>query len=205
MLAVRAQTAEQKAASEPEYCGRAIQTRADLISHRRICGCMVESYTQLRQRAGLSSTARIEAMRQRAMSDAIAILLTSNAIGVFLGRLVGAVLVLGILVVLMAISWAHDGGQYAGMSPQLHAWFDKLASGKGLCCSFADGVSIANVDWDTSGDHGGYRVRLGGAWIAVPDDAVVSQPNKFGPAVVWPYQDGTGKMQIRCFLPGAGA
>jgi hypothetical protein len=97
---------------------------------------------------------------------------------------------------------AHDDGQFAN-SP-LKAWFDQLASGKGLCCSFADGVSVQDVDWDTTTD-GRYRVRLNGQWVIVPDAAVVTEPNRFGPAVVWPYQDMNGATQIRCFLPGAGA
>jgi hypothetical protein len=33
----------------------------------------------------------------------------------------------------------------------------------------------------------------------------VSEPNRFGPAVVWPYFDAAGATQIRCFMPGAGA
>ncbi len=97
---------------------------------------------------------------------------------------------------------ARDDGRYAG-SP-LKSWFDQLASAKGLCCSFADGVTIEDVDWDTGGTRGGYRVRLDGKWIDVPDTALVKAPNKFGPAVVWPYQDVAGVTQIRCFLPGAG-
>ncbi len=96
---------------------------------------------------------------------------------------------------------AHDDGQFAN-SP-LKPWFDRLASGKGLCCSFADGVSVQDVDWDTQ--DGRYRVRLNGQWIVVPDDAVITEPNRFGPAVVWPYQDATGVTRIRCFMPGAGA
>lgn len=99
---------------------------------------------------------------------------------------------------------AHDDGRFADSA--LKAWFDGLANHNGgLCCSFADGVSIKDVDWDTGGPNGGYRVRLDGQWIAVPDDAVVTEPNQFGPAVVWPYRDGAGNSQIRCFLPGAGA
>lgn len=82
----------------------------------------------------------------------------------------------------------------------LHEWFDKLASGKGLCCSFADGVSLEDFDWDMQTSK--YRVRLGDKWIVVPDDAVITEPNKYGPAVVWPYQDYQGVTQIRCFLPG---
>ena len=97
---------------------------------------------------------------------------------------------------------ARDDGRFAG-SP-LKAWFDQLASAKGLCCSFADGVTVEDVDWDTGGTQGGYRVRLDGRWIDVPETALVKAPNKYGPAVVWPYQDVAGVTQIRCFLPGAG-
>ena len=101
------------------------------------------------------------------------------------------------------VTLARDDGRYAN-SP-LKSWFDQLASGKGLCCSFADGFSIQDVDWDTSGPDGTYRVRIHGEWINVPPNAVVTEPNRFGPAVVWPYMDGDGQTQIRCFLPGAGA
>jgi hypothetical protein len=107
----------------------------------------------------------------------------------------------------------RDDGRYAN-SP-LKAWFDKLASGKGLCCSFADGFSIKDVDWDThqrADGSVGYRVRLDGEWTDVPDSAVVAEPNRFGAAVVWPIgkpgaysRDEHGVIQIRCFMPGAGA
>jgi hypothetical protein len=95
---------------------------------------------------------------------------------------------------------ARDDGRFAN-SP-LKPWFDRLASGKGLCCSFADGFSVQDVDWDTQDGH--YRVRIYGQWLVVPDDAVVTEPNRFGPAVVWPYNDRDGNTQIRCFMPGAG-
>jgi len=99
------------------------------------------------------------------------------------------------------VSARDPDGRYAN-SP-LKTWFDQLASGKGLCCSFADGVSVQDVDWDSQ--DGRYRVRLHGEWVFVPDAAVVTEPNKFGPAVVWPYMDTNGGTQIRCFMPGAGA
>jgi hypothetical protein len=95
---------------------------------------------------------------------------------------------------------ARDDGRFAG-SP-LKPWFDRLASGKGLCCSFADGVTVQDVDWDTQDAH--YRVRIYGQWLVVPDTAIVNEPNRFGPAVVWPYRDPDGTAQIRCFMPGAG-
>jgi hypothetical protein len=91
-------------------------------------------------------------------------------------------------------------GKYAN-SP-LKQWFDSLASRRGPCCSVADGQSVEDVDWDTK--DGKYRVRLDGQWIEVPPDALVTVPNKFGLAVVWPYKDYEGRTQIRCFIPGAG-
>ena len=91
-------------------------------------------------------------------------------------------------------------GKYAN-SP-LKRWFDSLESRRGLCCSAADGQSVQDVDWDTK--DGKYRVRLDSQWIEVPPDALVTAPNKFGLAVVWPYKDSEGRTQIRCFIPGAG-
>ena len=88
---------------------------------------------------------------------------------------------------------ARDDGRFAN-SP-LKPWFDRLASGKGLCCSFADGFSVQDVDWDTQDGH--YRVRIYGQWLDVPDDAVVTEPNRFGPAVVWPDNDRYSNTQIR--------
>ena len=41
------------------------------------------------------------------------------------------------------VALARDDGRYAN-SP-LKSWFDQLASGKGLCCSFADGFRVDNV------------------------------------------------------------
>ena len=43
--------------------------------------------------------------------------------------------------------FARDDGRFAN-SP-LKGWFDRLASGKGLCCSFADGVSVEDSDGAT--------------------------------------------------------
>jgi hypothetical protein len=95
---------------------------------------------------------------------------------------------------------AHDDGNH---DPAMHAWFERLASGKGLCCSFADGRTVEDPDVDMQGDH--YRVRVDGVWYDVPDKALVTEPNRLGQAVVWPYVDADGKTQIRCFLPGGGA
>jgi len=123
---------------------------------------------------------------------------------------IAAAIVVAFALLGAAAAFARDDGRWAN-SP-LKAWFDSLASGKGLCCSFADGVSIKDVDWGTEAVAGAdgktaivYWVMIDGKTIAVPPDAVVTVPNKFGAAVVWPYQDADGKTQIRCFLPGAGS
>lgn len=101
---------------------------------------------------------------------------------------------------------------YAHMAdrPDLDRWFSGLASKRGLCCSFADGISIKDVDWDID-DDGHYRVRIPATgkfpgskdYLRVPDDAVITEPNRYGSAVVWPYFDGSGAILIRCFMPGA--
>jgi hypothetical protein len=89
-------------------------------------------------------------------------------------------------------------GRYAN-SP-LKQWFDSLKSGKGPCCSDADGSALADVDWESKDGH--YRVRLDGQWLEVPDDAVITEPNRVGRTMVWPLR-GWGGLSIRCFMPGS--
>jgi hypothetical protein len=93
-------------------------------------------------------------------------------------------------------------GRYAN-SP-LHGWFDKLASKKGLCCSFADGVALADVDWKSEDGH--YKVQIENYWWTVPDEAVITEPNRDGRTMVWPvyHNDyGNRSIEIRCFMPGS--
>jgi len=89
-------------------------------------------------------------------------------------------------------------GRYAN-SP-LKQWFDSLRSGKGPCCSDADGTAVADVDWESKDGH--YRVRLDGEWIDVPDEAVITEPNRVGRTMVWPMRGYLG-LSIRCFMPGS--
>jgi hypothetical protein len=86
----------------------------------------------------------------------------------------------------------------------MREWFKGLhAQRTGIvCCDEADGWRVDDVDWESKDGH--YRVRLYGEWVPVPDETVVTEPNRFGPAVVWPYLDTDGTTQVRCFLPGAG-
>lgn len=92
---------------------------------------------------------------------------------------------------------ARDDGRYAA-SP-LKQWFDSLKSGKGPCCSDADGSVVQDADWETNA--GRYRVKIEGKWYDVPDDAVLTQPNLYGKTMVWPLL-GVGGLTIRCFIPG---
>jgi hypothetical protein len=93
-------------------------------------------------------------------------------------------------------------GRYAN-SP-LKGWFESLRSGKGPCCSDADGTAVSDADWDTKDGH--YRVRIEGQWWDVPDEAVIKEPNRAGRTMVWPiYYWAVGaplRLEIRCFMPG---
>lgn len=98
---------------------------------------------------------------------------------------------------------ARDDGRYAA-SP-LKPWFDSLKSGKGPCCSDADGTALSDVDWQSKDGH--YRVRIENEWWDVPEEAVLTEPNLAGKTMVWPiYYRSMGsplRVDIRCFLPGS--
>lgn len=115
-----------------------------------------------------------------------------------------AVLVAGTFAVRRA--HARDpGGRHAAANPELHQWFESLRSGKGPCCSDADGSAVSDVDWESRDGH--FRVRLEEQWWDVPDDAVITEPNRAGRTMVWPvYYRSTGapvRVEIRCFMPGS--
>ncbi|QPF87044.1 hypothetical protein IC762_12400 [Bradyrhizobium genosp. L] len=105
--------------------------------------------------------------------------------------LVGVVL----SVAFVGVAIAHDHNR-----PELNNWFMGLrAGGSGApCCDGSDATSLEDPDWDMKDGH--YRVRLDGEWIDVPPEAVVTVPNRYGSALVWPYS-GYQK-GIRCFMPG---
>lgn len=125
------------------------------------------------------------------------------------GRKWPAIIIGAVSVVVLALAlWiyparARDDGRYA--QSQLKPWFDSLKSGKGPCCSDADGTALSDVDWESRDGH--YRVRIDEKWWDVPDDAVLTQPNLVGRTMVWPvkYRAVGGEIdhiEIRCFMPG---
>jgi hypothetical protein len=104
-------------------------------------------------------------------------------------------------VVLLTIPFAYGrdrDGRYAN-SP-LHDWFEQLSSKKGLCCSDADGMVLSDVDWDSHDGH--YRVHIDDEWVDVPEDTVVTEPNKAKVSMVWPIWLN-GRPHVRCFMPGS--
>ena len=94
---------------------------------------------------------------------------------------------------------ARDDGRFAN-SP-LKPWFDRLASGNGLCCSFADAFSVQDVDWDTQDGH--YRVRIHGQWYVVPDAAVVTEQTVSALPLCGPITTATAthKFAASCLVP----
>ena len=107
---------------------------------------------------------------------------------------------------------ARDRGQFVNTSTELKTWFDSLRSAKGPCCSDADGSAISDSDWESKDGH--YRVRIPRlgyviegreqelVWVDVPEEAVISEPNRVGRTMVWPIYGYMG-VTIRCFMPGS--
>jgi hypothetical protein len=107
------------------------------------------------------------------------------------------------LVLVCVGSQARDNGQYAQTSPEIKRWVEGLTDSRGAgCCATADGFRPEEVEWDMT--ENAYRVMIDGQWFTVPDGAVVKEPNRIGYAIVWYWVD-SGKINIRCFLPGTGA
>ncbi len=120
----------------------------------------------------------------------------------------------------MPVQARDPGGKYAQANPELHEWFEGLRSGKGPCCADADGNVVKDADWEAVNDPAKpdvhYKVRIPNTakvgdpieWVDVKDEAVVTVPNKYGLAVVWPYngydKDMGSTVIVRCFMPGAG-
>ena len=114
-------------------------------------------------------------------------------------------LVAALALVMLPALGRDVGGRYK--DAPLHEWFNHLASQKGLCCSFADGYVVEDADWASANGH--YRVRVPKAagskdmiWVEVPDEAVITEPNKAGRTMVWPVYKRES-VSIRCFMPGS--
>jgi hypothetical protein len=117
-----------------------------------------------------------------------------------------------LIALAVPVGHARDRGQFVSTNADLKAWFDGLRSGKGPCCSDADGSALSDADWESKDGHFRVRVpRLGYVldgqqqelvWVDVPEEAVISEPNRVGRTMVWPIYGYTG-VTIRCFMPGS--
>jgi hypothetical protein len=107
-----------------------------------------------------------------------------------------------ILMVVIANVPARGHDRHYAVTKQEKDWFNGLKSGKGPCCSDADGNVLKDNDWKTK--DGKYSVLINNQWIDVPDQAVLKVPNLYGPTMVWLAFNfsGSGKVDIRCFIPG---
>lgn len=116
-----------------------------------------------------------------------------------------SILLIAVLLGITVASHARDDGRYA-KSP-LKPWFDSLKSGKGPCCSDADGTALSDPDWKVVDGH--YQVHIEGQWYTVPDDAILKQPNMYGRTMVWPVISRDAltnkiiKLEVRCFIVGS--
>jgi hypothetical protein len=78
-----------------------------------------------------------------------------------------------------ALSWRHWSARCRPATTAairylpLKPWFDGLRSGKGPCCSDADGFALSDPDWESKNGH---------------DDAVIKEPNRAGRTMVWPIK-----------------
>ena len=111
------------------------------------------------------------------------------------------------LLIAAAVILVRDpSGKWAG--DPLQSWFKSLRNKAGLyCCAKADGHLLDGGQWDIKDNN--YRVFLQGKWTVVPNDTVISGPNKFGKAIVW-FQHpgelawgGDTSTPILCFMPGS--
>jgi hypothetical protein len=98
-----------------------------------------------------------------------------------------------LLLLFTSYALARDDGRYA--NNPLKPWFDSLRSHRGFCCSEADG---RETEYDIRESR--YWVPVDGTWRQVPDEAVITEPNKFGRPLVW----FESRQEIRCFIPGSG-
>lgn len=102
-----------------------------------------------------------------------------------------------VLTALFLTFWFLCLMQFASKAQTLREWFDSLKNQRGeVCCFNFDGQSVDDLGWKI--ERGKYHVWYNGAWNEIPDEAVVTVPNRLGRAHIWMRGDGS----VRCFIPG---
>ena len=64
-----------------------------------------------------------------------------------------------------------------------------LLFGRRWLCCFRSGLGI---------ERSPYRVRVDNEWVDVPDDAIITEPNRYGRTMIWPTK---ARDSIPCFMP----
>ena len=119
------------------------------------------------------------------------------------------VLVLSLALMLPATVMARQMGDYSvEISPQCRAKIKQLSRNGSNCCATADGWEAKEVVWDIENNH--YVVVIEGTRYPVPDEAVLTESNCAGIAIVWYVWDQEEQrdkktIRFRCFWPGPGA
>lgn len=121
-------------------------------------------------------------------------------------------ILLGLLLALLVACSVFPINAHVKDRPDLAPWFNQLKNGKKQpCCSNSDGTTLTDADWQVRKDrywvYVPTRPPVEGTpptmdWVMVPDDAIITEPNKYGQTVVWPLYGPLG-IEIRCFMPGS--
>jgi hypothetical protein len=105
-------------------------------------------------------------------------------------------IILIVVFLVITSAFARSISDHPANPPEISDWLRSLKNNRGMsCCDWADGMRLEDPDWEWNGS--GYRVRINGDWVVVPDDAVLPGPNKLGIAIVWRFNG-----HITCFIPG---
>ena len=109
------------------------------------------------------------------------------------------------LAVLFAVlappTMARDNGQWQNVKPEIREWIRGLKNKAGHgCCDEADGFGAEELEWNAR--SGTYSVVIEGKRHVVPPEAVLTEPNRIGRAMVWYVKDEAGAVIIRCFIAG---
>lgn len=125
-------------------------------------------------------------------------------------RIALSILTIIVLIVFLLFMLINSGQAHDPNRPELNDWFMSLQSGKGPCCDGSDALRLDDAEWESRDGH--YWVHIPGnlsaplsselVWVEVPDEAIVKEPNKAGPTMVWPMWK-EGGLTVRCFMPGS--
>ena len=103
------------------------------------------------------------------------------------------------IAVFSGVALPKDNGQWEKVPQDIREWFKGLKNNAGVpCCDFSDGHQIDSSDWWID-DRGRFVVRFGGREFLIPEDKVITVPNRIGVALLFINEHG----HVYCFLAGS--